>query len=146
MSSSPPDRSTLHVLVIDDNPVSQELTRSTLTLLGVSHIDLAEDGHKALEMVEKQDGKGEPYDLLICDWMMPVMDGITFLETFRQTNKRAVFIMVTARTSEEDFNEAKEKGADYFFMKPLDLTMLKIRLDAAIDASFARRANEGMTF
>jgi DNA-binding response OmpR family regulator len=70
---------------------------------------------------------------------MPVMDGIQFLETFRKTDKAAVVIMVSARTSTSDFNEAKRKGADYFFMKPLDATMLKLRLGAAIDAALKSR-------
>ncbi len=144
MNTPHSDRSKLNVLVVDDNDINQKLNKSTLVTLGVRNIEVAADGREGLAAVRKNEAANKPFDLIICDWMMPVMDGITFLEKFRETNKRAVFIMVTARTSESDFNEAKDKGADYFFMKPMDLVMLKIRLDGALDASFQRRQKEGL--
>jgi len=126
-------------LVIDDAQMIQKLIKSALEIMGIRRIEVASNGREALQSVQFKEQAGEPFNLIICDWNMPVMDGITFLETFRKNNQKAVFIMFTVRTTAKDFNDAKSKGADYFFMKPMDVSMLKIRLDAAIDAAFERR-------
>lgn len=139
MSAETTNRSALNVLIVDDEPRLQILIKSTLSIIGVQNIAVESDGQAALKAISAQDQKGEPFDVVICDWNMPVMDGLEFLEKFRKDNKQAVVIMVTARTSTSDFNEAKRKGADYFFMKPLDVDMLKIRLAGAIDAALKRR-------
>lgn len=139
MNATMTNRTNLNVLVIDDEALIQKLIKSTLNLMGVRNIEVALDGSAGLKAVQLKERAGEPFNVIICDWDMPVMDGISFLETFRKNNKNAVVIMVTARTSPMDFAKAKNKGADYFFMKPLDMTMLKIRLAAALDAAFERR-------
>lgn len=139
MNAALASRADMNVLVIDDSVQIQKLIKSTLSVLGIRQVSTALDGQEALKAVDSKKQAGdEPFSLIICDWDMPVMDGITFIETFRKTDKNAVVIMVTARTSTADFNQAKIKGADYFFMKPLDLDMLKIRLAGALDAANAR--------
>lgn len=139
MNATPTNRTNLNVLVIDDEVLIHKLIKSTLNLMGVRKIEVALDGSAGLKAVQLKEQAGEPFNVIICDWDMPVMDGISFLETFRKNDKNAVVIMVTARTSQLDFDKAKNKGVDYFFMKPLDMTMLKIRLAAALDAAFERR-------
>jgi len=132
-------RADLNVLIVEDEHLLQNLLKSVLISMGLQKIDVSSDGQSALQAVASKKRSGETYDVIICDWDMPIMNGITFLETFRKSNQSAVVIMVTARSSSADFNEAKLKGADYFFMKPLEAKMLKIRLGAALDAALARR-------
>lgn len=132
------NRANLNALVIDDDTLIQKLIKSTLGILGVRKIKVVSDGRAALQAVQLKEQEGDPFDIILCDWDMPVMDGIGFLEAFRKNNQNAVVIMVTARTSHADFDKAKTKGADFFFMKPLDMSMLKIRLAAALDVAFER--------
>jgi CheY-like chemotaxis protein len=65
------------VLVVDDDEFAHEVLREMLGLLGVSTMHSAEDGRKALKVLE---GLEPPPDFLICDVFMPDMDGIEFLE------------------------------------------------------------------
>ncbi|MBT3558396.1 MAG: response regulator [Rhodospirillales bacterium] len=139
MTTVPANRADLNVLIVDDESLFQRLIKSTLGFMSVHKITIAADGKEGLQAVQANEQAGNPFNVLIVDWDMPVMDGIQFVEAFRKTDKAAVVIMVTARTSAADFNEAKRKGADYFFMKPLDPAMLKLRLGAAIDAALKNR-------
>jgi len=74
-----------------------------------------------------------PFDLVICDWSMPNMDGMEFLQWFRATHPKTPFVMLTAKTGALEFNKAKQAGADYFLMKPLLPDDLKLRLKGIID-------------
>jgi two-component system, chemotaxis family, chemotaxis protein CheY len=139
MDTSLPDRGNLNTLIIDDDVAIQKLVKGALSQLGVCKVICASEGREALQVVKANERNNEPFNLIICDWEMPVMDGITFLETFRKNNQIAVVIMLTVRTSADDFNKAHKAGADYFFMKPLDTDMLKTRLDAAINAALEKR-------
>lgn len=131
----------LKVLVIDDDELMQELFKATFGLLGVYKIEIVSNGRRALDATKNKEAEGDPFNIIVVDWEMPVMDGIGFLESFRKNDKKAVVIMVTARTSSADFSEAKRKGADYFFMKPLDIDMLKLYLGSAIDAVLKSRSD-----
>ena len=139
MESHHANRAELNALVVDDEELVRKLVSAALKGLGVEKIETADDGRAAIEIVQARQNSGNPFNLIVCDWEMPVMDGIDFLEKFRADNLDAIFIMVTARTATEDFNKAKKKGVDYFFMKPLQADMLRIRLDSAIDAAIQRR-------
>jgi CheY-like chemotaxis protein len=132
------DRTDLNVLIVDDEQTIQNLVKSVLISMGIRKIDIVSDGRAALQAVAKKTQASDAINVIICDWDMPVMDGISFVEAFRKTDEKAVIIMVTARNSTTDFNIAKQKGADYFFMKPLEANMLKIRLGGALDAAVSR--------
>ena len=123
-------KSKLQVLIVEDSPTIARLIKAVLGTIGVSRITLAGDGGEALEKVEQAT---DPFGLVICDWMMPGMDGIQFLEQFRKTNQTVPFVMLTAKSTAEDFSDAKNLGATYFFMKPLDPDELLMRLEAVIE-------------
>ena len=138
MNVASTDHANMNVLVIDDEPLIQKLMKSTLGILGVRTIEIVSDGRAALHAIRMKELSGQPFSHIVSNWDIPVMDGIAFLEAFRSMNKKTVVTMVTGHTETTDFNEAKDKGADYFFMKPLDMGMLKTRLAAALDAAFER--------
>ena len=119
----------LRVLVVDDDALTSQLVKAVLENLGVSTVDHAADGAKAMSMVK---AAPEPYGLIICDWMMPVMTGLEFLEKFRAADKTTPFVMLTAKTETQEFNKAKSMGADYFLMKPLDVDGLQLRLGTIV--------------
>lgn len=133
------NRAELNVLIVDDEKTVQDLVKSVLSSMGINKIEVASDGRSALQVINRKKQSDQTINVIICDWDMPVLDGIGFLEEYRKTDDKAVIIMVTARNSTSDFNTAKQKGADYFFMKPLEANMLKIRLGAALDAAVSRR-------
>ena len=94
------------------------------------HVYIAQNGEEALKMVhEKQ------LDLIISDVMMPEMDGYELTRTLKSDKNydHLPIILLTAKTQEEDEQEALEAGADEFLTKPFRLRDLKLRIDNIIE-------------
>ena len=112
------------LLIIDDNNDIRQYER---TLLQDDYIVLeASDGKEGLEIAKK-----EIPDLVICDVMMPVMDGLEFteqLKTYTATSHIPV-IMLTAKNLEEHRAEGYEHGADSYITKPFHSKVLLARID-----------------
>jgi len=70
----------VRVLVVDDNAMAREILSTMARTFGLE-VDVAWDGAQALTMLAEADAKPLPYDLVLMDWKMPVMDGV---ETIRQ--------------------------------------------------------------
>ena len=115
------------VLVVDDEPAIVSMVQAVLGILGVTNVSTAADGREALDLVRSAE---KPFDLVVCDWQMPNMDGLQFLEAFRADYPGTTFVMLTAKTDVQAFNSAKRSGATYFFMKPIDAGDLKSRLSS----------------
>jgi CheY-like chemotaxis protein len=99
------------VLVVDDNSSAREILSTMARTFGLE-VDVAHDGSEALRLIEQSDHKALPYDLVLMDWKMPVMDGV---EATRQIaaqnlNKAPTVIMVTAFGREEAMVSATERG------------------------------------
>ena len=101
-----------HILVIDDEPEMQEILKQLLQLEGYK-VDGANSGE---EGVEKMLAKA--YDLVICDIMMPGLDGIKTLEKIKQIDLQQMVIMITAYASVENAVEAMKKGAYEYITRP----------------------------
>ena len=101
----------VRVLVVDDNASAREILSTMARGFGLE-VDVAWDGNQALRMIAEAERKTLPYDLVLMDWKMPVMDGV---ETVRriQTEKLArvpAVIMVTAYGREEALGSAAQQG------------------------------------
>ncbi len=112
------------ILVIDDN---NDIRQYEHTLLQDDYIVMeAVDGKEGLEIAKK-----EVPDLVICDVMMPVMDGLEFTEQLK-TNKATSHIpviMLTAKNLEEHRAEGYEHGADSYITKPFHSKVLLARIE-----------------
>jgi CheY-like chemotaxis protein len=107
------------VLIVEDSPVMRELLRLTLSKMpGEVAIDQAGDGVAALQAVR---AATRPYDLILLDLNMPVMDGMRFLATLDGEAGAAgtVVAVVTTEESAETESEARALGARYFLRKPV---------------------------
>ena len=102
------------VLIVDDEEVLRMLIEDTLEDLEHVETHTAENGGEALARLA-----AEPYDLVILDYMMPVMTGIEVLgELDGELKSRTPIMMLTAKAQEMDRNRAREAGARYFMPKP----------------------------
>ena len=116
------------LLVIDDHDDIRENIAEILSLAGYA-AQTAENGKKGVEKALK-----EPPDLVICDIMMPELDGYGVLHLLRKnpTTEHIPFIFLTARTERGDFRKGMEMGADDYITKPFDdielLNAIEIRL------------------
>ncbi|MGN6418382.1 MAG: response regulator [Pseudobacter sp.] len=116
------------ILVIDDNTDIRENTAEILSLAGYQTFT-AENGKRGVEIAAR-----EKPDLIVCDIMMPELDGYGVLHLLknRPETENIPFIFLTAKTERTDFRKGMEMGADDYITKPFDdielLKAIEIRL------------------
>lgn len=105
-----------HLLLIEDNEEIRENTAEILQLAGYS-VATAENGKKGIELAMQK----KP-DVIICDVMMPVLDGYGVLHLIHKNDDLAgvPFIFLTAKAERGDFRKGMEMGADDYITKPFD--------------------------
>ncbi len=115
-----------NILLIEDNKDVRENTAEILELAGYK-VATAVDGKKGVEQVNKQ----KP-DLIICDIMMPVLDGFGVLHLLSKNPETSSipFIFLTAKAERSDLRKGMEMGADDYITKPFD----KIELLNAVES------------
>lgn len=110
------DPSTLKVLVVDDDEIAAEHTRTVLDEVGI-RTDMCFNGEAALNMLELQHAKQEPYNLVLMDWKMPGMDGLETTRRIREHfDSKTTVIILTAYNWDEIESETI---VDSFLAKPL---------------------------
>ncbi len=114
----------MKVLLVDDSNTMRRIQKNQLAKLGITEIVEAENGQDALDKV-----KSESPELVLLDWNMPVMDGITCLRTLRQSDKKTKVIMCTSESEKEKVVEALKSGANDYMVKPFDPETLKEKLN-----------------
>ena len=104
------------ILVIEDNPDVRENTAEILELAGY-RVVTAPDGKRGVELA-----RHEHPDLIICDIMMPELDGYGVLHLLgKQPDTAAIpFIFLTAKAEKDDFRKGMNLGADDYLTKPFD--------------------------
>jgi PAS domain S-box-containing protein len=125
----------VRVLVVDDNATAREILSSMAKSFGLE-VDAAWDGPEALRMMSVADRKQLPYDLVLMDWKMPVMDGIETIHRLRSQDLQHVptVIMVTAYGREEAMGAAEQRGVrlQYVLTKPVTASTLLEALGEAL--------------
>jgi len=88
---------------------------------------MAADGKMALELFHSTQA---PYDLIICDWMMPNLDGLELLQNIRGSGNSTKFLMLTANLTKEAVTAAIDAGIDAYVTKPFTVDEIhkKVRL------------------
>jgi two-component system, chemotaxis family, chemotaxis protein CheY len=115
------------ILVIDDSGTIRKAIRRILEGLSYT-VTEAEDGEQALQALSA----GTPFDAVLCDIDMPVMDGLSFLSAVaaRPTLMPPPIIMCTTHTSFDKIQTALTLGASEYIMKPFDATIIGSKLEA----------------
>ncbi|NEO05092.1 MAG: SpoIIE family protein phosphatase [Moorea sp. SIO1F2] len=116
------------ILIIDDDPAIQMLLKRTLYKQGYE-VAVASNGEEGLVQVQKL----RPA-LVICDWIMPGMNGLDVCRQLKATPglSTTIFILVTSRNSIEDRVEGLDAGADDFLCKPIEIAELNARVRAGL--------------
>ena len=109
----------MHVLIVDDDPIVCEHASIVMEEAGI-RADTALSGKTALDMLEVQHAKQDPYNLVLLDWKMPEMDGVAVAREIRKRySTETTVIILTAYNWDEILDEALHVGVDSFLSKPL---------------------------
>lgn len=128
------------ILLVEDNADHQLLTILALRKIG-SEVAVAEEGRRALEFAQAARDRDEPFDAILVDMSMPVLDGYETVRRLRQLGFTTPIIAVTARALESELERCLEVGCDGFVRKPFEAE----ELHAAIASHLGRfhAANAG---
>ncbi len=126
-----PKASAVSVLIVDDQQSMRGICKYILTQLGFTNIIEAKSGRDALGKLEQSN-----IDLIISDWNMEDIDGLTLLRVIRKHPKTQSmpFIMATGRSDKEQVKEAISSGVNNYIIKPFDALTMKKRIEAVIGA------------
>lgn len=116
----------LNIMVAEDDPSTSRLLCAILRMNGYDPIP-ARDGEEALEIMEHRH-----IDLLICDVMMPKMDGFELTRIIREGGSMLPIIMLTAKALPEDKHTGFLVGTDDYMVKPPDRKELILRIKALL--------------
>ena len=116
----------MRTLIVDDSKSIRMLLSRMLRSFGHQVTESCHGG-EALEILNR----GEPFDLALFDWNMPVMNGYDLLKAVRADEKFAPMriLMVTTETEVERFTAAIEAGASEYRMKPFSAEALAAKLE-----------------
>ncbi len=116
----------MKLLLVDDSSTMRRIQKTQLENLGINDIIEAENGEVALEKL----ADNMPVDLVLLDWNMPVMDGITLLRNVRSNNayKDVKVVMCTSESEKPRVIEALKAGANNYIVKPFTPGALKEKL------------------
>lgn len=106
----------IDILVVEDDTTMRNVVMRILREeAGIEVIEWAENG-----LVGWRKLQGKPYDLVLVDWVMPLMDGYNFIKTVRQSPKRynTKIIMTTSKNRMEDIADALQAGVTSYIIKP----------------------------
>ncbi|APB33740.1 response regulator [Gloeomargarita lithophora Alchichica-D10] len=116
------------VLVIDDDPTMRLVLQRNLKLQG-HEVAVAADGAQGWQLAQELHPA-----LVICDWMMPGLNGLEVCQRLRQTPALATtfFILLTSKDQVSDRVHGLDSGADDFLVKPIDTSELQARVRAGL--------------
>ena len=113
------------VLVVDDSSTIRRIVKNTLERIGYPDVVEAENGIDALTKLKEGD-----IELVMTDWNMPEMDGITLVKSIRASDKFGAvpIIMVTTEAEKNEVMEAMQLGVNDYVVKPFTPDILKEKI------------------
>lgn len=118
----------MQILLAEDDLYLQQQLMDQLSQFG-HEVELAANGLAALALIGQK-----AFDVIILDWMMPMVDGIAVLRQLREGGMHIPVLMLTALGQVFDKVEGFEAGADDYVVKPIDPLELNARLHALVRA------------
>ena len=120
----------LRLLLVDDSRTMRNIQKNVLKILGEQQIVEASDGYEALTAVASNH---EGFTLILVDWNMPNMDGLSFVKQFREKDKTTPVIMVTTEAEKSRILDAIRAGVNNYVIKPFTPDSLLGRVQQTLE-------------
>lgn len=122
------------ILVAEDNNFNSDILIKMLGTIGYNKVEIARDGSEAVNMIDEKYKKNEPYNVLLLDLKMPVMNGIEVSEhIYANKYEDLKTVVITSSVAESDKVRCKELGVKYFLLKPYSITQLKLFMNKMLE-------------
>ena len=119
----------MKILLADDSGTMRTIQKRCLNKLGIEDIVDAEDGRQALDLF-----LSTKFDVVLSDWNMPNMDGLTLLKEIRQRDKNIPVIMITTESERARVVTAIQAGVSDYLVKPFTPDGLNEKLQKWVTA------------
>lgn len=114
------------ILVVEDDKELRQLFVRVLEKNGYTALSAA-NGQEALDVMD-----GSYVDLLICDIMMPIMDGYELVRALRDSGLNTPVLMITAKGGFDDMRQGFLSGSDDYMVKPVNVNEMVLRVNALL--------------
>lgn len=123
----------MKIMLVDDSRTIRNIQKNVLKQLGHDEIIEAEDGVQALDKFNE-----DRPDLMLVDWNMPNMDGITLVRKVRELDKAVPIIMCTTEAEKSRVLEAVKAGVNNYIVKPFTVESLGEKISQTMDKIAAK--------
>ena len=120
----------MKVLLVDDSRTMRNIQKKSLEGLGAAEFCEAGDGLEALSAIAANPAG---FNLIMIDWNMPNMDGITLVRRIREKDKTTPLIMATTEAEKTRVIEAIKAGVNNYVIKPFTPEMLVEKVKQTLD-------------
>lgn len=122
----------LSILIVDDSAAMRAIITTLLRSVGARSLQECSNGKDALAALS-----ANPFHLMIVDYAMPLVDGVTFVRSVRRLQPHETsmipIIMITAHGDMERIAAARDAGVNEFLVKPVSSRALLDRVDAVLE-------------
>lgn len=125
----------MKILLVDDSKTMRNIQKRTLATLPEAQFVEAADGVEGLAAMNGAGPNG--FQLVLVDWNMPNMDGITFVQNVRQTDKTTPMIMCTTEAEKTRVIDALKAGVNNYVVKPFTPEALTEKVQQTLQKSKA---------
>ncbi|MHC4874909.1 MAG: response regulator [Planctomycetota bacterium] len=122
----------MKILLVDDSGTMRAIQKRCLFKLGVTEADVVEADNGQTGLVEFKKGG---FDIVLTDWNMPIMDGLTMLKEIRSRNADIPVIMITTESERARVVAAIEAGVSDYLVKPYTADALNAKLEKWVPTS-----------